>query len=139
MLAVVLDLLTALLDLAEAYRGRRALEEVPQIGELLKVSTVASRGNITVRAQKNPAIFFFFETKREGLWPGCMKEKERRERFAQAHSQLLLHFLEGGFGLVEEPLDYAAAECLFIVALIHLKDLLESRLVDVIAINNRWT
>jgi hypothetical protein len=53
-LAIVLDLLTALLDLAEAYRGRRALEEVPQIGKLIKVSTVASRGerNIAVRTQK---------------------------------------------------------------------------------------
>ncbi len=65
------------------------------------------------------------------LWPEVHKEKE-------GHSQLLLHFLEGGFGLFEEALDYAATECLLIVALIHLKNLLESRLVDVIAINNRW-
>lgn len=46
------------------------------------------------------------------------------------NSQLLLHFLEGVFSLLEESIDDALAEIAVFLVIIHLKDLFECALIE---------
>ena len=102
--AVVLDLLARVLDLAEAERGGRALEEVAEFGERLEVLLFAGGGVSAGRA--------------------------RRER-VEAGSQVGVHLLKGALGLCEEVIDDALGE-LAVVVVVHLEDLLERVLVDAV-------
>jgi hypothetical protein len=47
-----------------------------------------------------------------------------------SNSQLLLHFLEGVFSLLEESIDDALAEIAVFLVIIHLKDLFECALIE---------
>lgn len=98
--AVVLDLLTRLLDLVEAECGRRALEEVTQRGEFRQLLLVSGWGMLA----------------------GC---RDLSEEYLQS----LAHLVEGALRLIEETVHNTLAEVAVIIV-VHLEDLFEGRLVD---------
>lgn len=104
--AVVLDLLTRVLDLGEAEGGGRAFEEVAELAQRLEVL----------------ALLLFSAACQRVACAGA----------ATGGSQVLVHLLEGAVGLAEEVKDDALAELAVDLVLVHLEDLLKGRRVDAV-------
>lgn len=111
-LAVVLDLLARVLDLGQTERGGRALEEVAQLAERLKLLLLATRQSAVHRSNAGGGT--------------------------GQNAQVGVHLDKGALSLGEEVVDDAFGELALGLVLVHLEDLLKGRGVDgVLSAGNR--